>query len=143
MESVIAIYRRAKGTAWHNRSETKRCQARAKYEKQIMVLAGPYLNDREAPQHILAKRIERFLSELFTWVRHPEAPSDNNAAERALRPVVIYRKVSGGTRSNKGSKTTSILLSLLSTWQLRGLDPIETCVAMLTNPQSLPRASPA
>ena len=31
----------------------------------------------------------------------PEVAPDNNAAERSLRPLVISRKISGGTRSNQ------------------------------------------
>ena len=33
--------------------------------------------------------------------RRPQAPLDNNAAERSLRPLVISRKVSGGARSER------------------------------------------
>ena len=33
------------------------------------------------------------------------APSDNNPAERSLRPLVISRKISGGTRSEQGTET--------------------------------------
>ncbi len=36
---------------------------------------------------------------LFRFVVDPEVESTNNRAERALRPAVIYRKVSGGSRS--------------------------------------------
>ena len=35
-------------------------------------------------------------------LRDPETPSDNNAAERSLRHLVISRKISGGTRSEAG-----------------------------------------
>jgi hypothetical protein len=45
---------------------------------------------------------------------------DNNAAERALRPVVVMRKISGGTRSPQGSTTRLGLASLFGTWQARG-----------------------
>ena len=40
---------------------------------------------------------------LFVFVAQPEVPPDNNAAERSLRPLVISRKISGGTRSNQGT----------------------------------------
>ena len=58
-----------------------------------------------ARQRVLAQRIDRFLGELFTFVQYPGVPSENNAAERAIRPAVIARKVSGGTRSSRGSDT--------------------------------------
>lgn len=58
-------------------------------------------------------------------------PSENNAAERAVRPAVIARKVSGGSRSAKGSKTRMTLMSLFGTWNLKGTNPIDACAAML------------
>src|SRR3990172_10900325 len=41
----------------------------------------------------------------------PRVPSDNNAAERSLRPLVVSRKISGGTRSHAGSDTKMTLAS--------------------------------
>src|SRR5512143_919249 len=40
----------------------------------------------------LVKRLRRHRSELFTFLDHPEVPSDNNHAERQIRPAVIVRK---------------------------------------------------
>ncbi len=45
--------------------------------------------------------------EWFTFLTHPEVKPDNNDAERALRPVVIHRKVSGGARSDWGAEERS------------------------------------
>ena len=72
--------------------------------EEIHGLVEPHLG-RNVPQRLLAERIEKHLSELFVFVEQPEVPSDNNGAERALRPAVIARKVCGGTRSAKGSET--------------------------------------
>jgi hypothetical protein len=80
---------------------------------------------------VLAKRIETFLPEMFMFVEYPEVTSDNNPAERAPRPVVTARKVSGGTRSRKGSQTKMALMSLFGTWLLRGEDALEACCKML------------
>ena len=52
---------------------------------------------------------------LFEFVRNPEVDGTNNAAERALRPAVIARKVSGGSRSEKGAKNYEILMSAVQT----------------------------
>jgi hypothetical protein len=49
--------------------------------------------------------MENHIKELFVFVAHPEAPPDNNAAERSLRHLVVSRKISGGTRSNQGTDT--------------------------------------
>lgn len=64
-------------------------------------------------------------------MRKPGAPADNNLAERTLRPLVIMRKISGGSRSPEGFKTRLTLFSLVSTWTARGLNPFLHCVSLL------------
>lgn len=97
-------------------------------------LALPYVEKQSDPRHILAERIARFRYELFAFVQYPEVPSENNAAARALRPSVIHRKVCRGTGSPTGSRTMAILQSLFGTWRLRGLAPLEACLALLAQP---------
>ena len=55
----------------------------------------------------------------------------NNAAERAIRPAVRARKVSGGTRSPRGSKTSSVLRTLFETWALHGRNSLDACREMI------------
>lgn len=57
--------------------------------------------------------------------------SSNNAAERAIRPAVISRKISGGTRSARGSQTKTRLMSVFATWALQGREPIAACAQMI------------
>ena len=90
---------------------------------------------RQAAQTRLCRRMENHIKELFVFVAHPEAPPDNNAAERSLRPVVISRKVSGGTRSNQGTDTKMTLASLCGTWRAQGFNPLTACRQLLTSPQ--------
>lgn len=59
----------------------------------------------------------------FTCVLHPEIEPTNNLAERMLRIWVVFRKIICCLRSEKGEKTTETMLSLFSTWKLRGLNP--------------------
>ncbi len=54
--------------------------------------------------------------ELFVFVAIPGVPAHNNLAERSIRPLVVARKISGGTRSPKGSQTRIGLASLFGTW---------------------------
>jgi Transposase IS66 family len=49
--------------------------------------------------------VEWFLPELFVFVAVPGVPVHNNLAERSMRPLVVARKISGGSRSPKGSAT--------------------------------------
>jgi len=59
-------------------------------------------------------------------------PSDNNAAERSVRPLVTSRKTSSGTRSDQVSDTKVTNASLFGTWQLRGPDPLDQCRELLS-----------
>jgi transposase len=86
-----------------------------------------------APQHTLCERVERFLPELFVFVAIPGVPSHNNLAERSIRPFVIARKISGGTRSPKGSQTRMTLASLFATWIAQKLNPFQQCLLALTS----------
>lgn len=96
-----------------------------------------------SPQATLCQRVARYRTDLFIFVADPAVPPTNNAAERALRPLVIARKVSGGTRSKRGSQSRMILQSLVATWDLRGLDPVAEFLALLTSPpQHCPGIAP-
>ena len=88
-----------------------------------------------APQAKLCRRIERHIKELFVCVTYPDTPSDNNAAERSLRHLVISRKISGGTRSEAGSGSKMTLASLFGTWRARGLNPFLETRRLLISPQ--------
>lgn len=72
-----------------------------------------------------------------------EVPSQNNAAERSLRPCMIGRKISGGTRSVKGSATKVPLLSLFGPWQAQGQDALAARGRMLVPPVLSPVPVPA
>jgi hypothetical protein len=83
------------------------------------------------PCRALAKRLLRHIHELFLFVRYPGLVADNNLAERALRSLVVQRKISGGSRSSQGSDTCMRLASLFQTWLARDLNPLHQCWSLL------------
>ncbi len=85
----------------------------------------------DVPQRKLAARLLKHLHELFTFVTNPAVPSTNNQAERDLRPLVIARKVCGGTRSDQGSIDTARRATLFRTWRAHGFNPFSECRALL------------
>ena len=131
---IKAIYDEAKEFAAGDYTQMERCRWRQHFETKLLKLALPYRDAKASPQRVLAKRIESFLGELFSFVDCDGVPADNNAAERAVRPAVIARKVSGGSRSARGSRTRMTLLSLFGTWNLQGNDPLAACAQMLAEP---------
>lgn len=124
--------------AWlaaHATPTTKeRGQKYADLYQRAWQLGQQYAFAVEHPCGALAKRLLRHQEELFQFVLVPGLPADNNLAERSIRPLVIMRKISGGTRSNEGSKTRLTLASLLGTWQARGLNSFVECLAALQQP---------
>lgn len=111
-------------------------RARDRFQAEVVALCRAQA--ATAPQAVLCARIERYQADLFTFVADPAVPPTNNAAERALRPLVVARKISGGTRSERGSATRMGRHSLVATWELRGLDPVAAFVALLRAPRSTP-----
>lgn len=89
---------------------------------------------REHPCHTLSKRLLRHLEELFQFVLQPGLSADNNLAERSIRPLVVIRKVSGGSQSPKGSATRMTLASLFGTWRAKSLNPFQECLFLLSQP---------
>jgi transposase len=60
---------------------------------------------------------------LWHWTEDPRVPAENNAAERAVRPLAIARKVSHGSQSVRGRETRSVLMSILHTLNACCIDP--------------------
>ena len=79
----------------------------------------------------LAKRMIKHRDHLFTFLYVEEVEPTNNAAERALRPAVIARKLSAGNRSPTGAQTHSIIASLAQTARQNGRDFIAAAKAVL------------
>jgi transposase len=53
--------------------------------------------------------------QLLTFLRHEDVPWENNAAERAVRPIVRRRKMNGGSRSERGAEREAINMSVFAT----------------------------
>ncbi len=63
----------------------------------------------------LRRRIARDRGHLFVFITERDVPATNNVSERALRPSVIFRKVTNGFRSEWGAQTYAAFRSVVST----------------------------
>lgn len=97
----------------------------------VLGLAHAGRANKAHPCHALCHRLLRHQGELFQFVRVPGLNADNNAAERMLRPVVITRKISGGSRTPDGTATRLALSTLFGTWTARGLNTFQACLSLL------------
>jgi len=59
---------------------------------------------------------------LTVFLDNPEVPLDNNAAERALRGVVVGRKNHYGSRSKRGTEVAALFYTMMETAKLSGID---------------------
>src|SRR5262249_15864423 len=63
----------------------------------------------------LCRSLLRHEPALWTFIHQEEVELTNNRAERALRPVVLWRKGSFGTQSHAGSEFAERLLTVVAT----------------------------
>src|SRR6266705_6072628 len=82
----------------------------------------------------LAKHLRHEEPWLFTFLHCPGIDATNNAAERALRPVVVARKTRGGNRTENGAKTQQTLISILTTCRQQGKDSFDRIIELFVSP---------
>jgi hypothetical protein len=113
-------------------SQAAREQLYVSLVTQTHTLGLTYARAKNHPCQALAKRLLRHEDELFQFVLVAGLSADNNLAERSIRPLVVIRKISGGSRSVEGTKTRMALASLFETWQARRLNPFDECLKLLS-----------
>ncbi len=106
---------------WHQRRENKISLAQyLRRGRQLLRQIDEHLKPRELED----PDAQRLLSELgrhhergnlFRFLKDPRVAPTNNLAEREIRPEVIGRKVSGGSKSWKGAKTRERLSTITRT----------------------------
>jgi transposase len=93
--------------------DTTLAQYRADLDRRLdRVLALPR---RGQAAEKLRRRIARDRAHLFVFVTDRAVHATNNCSERALRPSVIFRKVTNGFRSEWGAQTYAAFRSVVST----------------------------
>jgi len=93
------------------------------------------------PRSTMGKAIAYMLNlwdGLTVFLDDPRVPLDDNAAERALRGVVVGRKNHHGSRSRRGTEVAALYYTLLETARLGGVDPRtslrEAAIRAITEP---------
>ena len=111
---AMAIGRRRDGL-----KDTTLVQYRYDLERRldrIMAHAAPHGREGEK----LRRRIGRCREHLTVFVADRDVPPTNNVSERALRPSVVFRKVTNGFRSEWGAETYAAFRSVVSTAKAQG-----------------------
>jgi transposase len=110
--------------------------ARGKLEAALDRLLAQEVTDPENAKlvKLLTKQRHRLLTFLYVEGVQPT----NNAAERALRPAVIVRKISAGNRSQPGARTHAVLTSLIQTCRQQGKAFLPVAIRLLRSPAPVP-----
>lgn len=72
----------------------------------------------------LLRMIKKFRQHLFVFVTNRDLPPTNNGSEQAIRPCVVFRKVTNCFRSEWGAKLYADIRSVLETARRRAIDPL-------------------
>ncbi len=83
----------------------------------------------------LCRALDRLWPALWTFVDEDGVEPTNNAAERALRPAVLWRKGSFGTQSDTGARFVERLLTVTATCHQQGRSVFEYLTAVCTAAQ--------
>lgn len=125
-ERMFALWHRVRdGTLSRSRFRT----SMRPIERQItsLLLSGMYVASRKVARR--CAEILRLEEALFTFVREEGVEPTNNAAERALRAAVLWRKGSFGTESPAGSRFVERILTAVTTLRLQKRNVLEWLTA--------------
>jgi transposase len=120
--------RREAGTISAEELSVSRAELEAQMDRRLSgQLTDP--NNRRLAQHL-----ERHQDQLFVFVERSDVEATNWPAEQAIRPAVINRKTSGGSRTAQGSHAQAVLMSVLRSFQQHQLNPVALLVRLLRSP---------
>ena len=122
---AVAIGKRRDGL-----KDTTLAQYRADLDRQLdRLLSGP--EPKPAAARRLVRAMRRHRDDLFRFVVRRDVPYTNNACERALRPSVIFRKVTGGFRAEWSAHVYAAAASVIATGRLHDLTALAALKAAL------------
>jgi transposase len=114
---------------WKSLSDDKYEPGASRIEDRLDGLVK--LNPAHAEANRLHKRVKKYRPELTRFLWDENLEPTNNPAERALRPLVVARKVSGGSRSVSATQAWATLSSLLATQEQNGKNVLEETKKLL------------
>ena len=81
----------------------------------------------------LQTAVKAWRTKFFVFLQDPDVPPTNNVCERELRPSVVFRKVTGGFRSDWGAQIHAGYRSITGTARLQGQTPIQAVTHLLAD----------
>jgi transposase len=137
MQTVFRSAIRIQGQRQHLPPE-QFCQQVSRIEQLCDWLLQRSLSQDQASR--LQRRFLKHRHSLFVFLYRTDVEPTNNRSERALRPSVIHRKVTGGFRSGWGARAYAALASVIDTAELEGVHAFDAIQSLVGSP-SLPLPS--
>jgi len=131
---LFRLWHRFRGDPGARGSPLTRAELIAKVlpiEKRLFALGERHLNAANADVRNLAHAFFVHHPHFFTFVHEAGVAPTNNAAERALRTAVQWRKIMFGTRSEQGERAVERLLTVVRTCQLQQLNALAYLTAAI------------
>jgi len=124
-EDAIGLYNEYKNKRWDKEYRSRR-ESIASALKDF-----DFPNPNKKILNRFAKRLKRHKGEMLTFLYKKNIDYHNNHAEQQIRPDVIFRKITFGNRSLAGAQNHSVIMSILQTAKLNGIDPISALEKIL------------
>jgi len=102
----------------------KRVELKKRLEQETTLIADAL--DGHKKYHTFAVKLRNAIPSLFTCIIHLFVEPTNNIAERALRELIVIKKIIGGLRRETGARTMETITSMLATWKQQGKNPYTT-----------------
>ena len=81
------------------------------------------------PAHEAGSKLQRVVKKIrrhmFVFVTNRHIPATNNGSERALRPCVVFRKITNGFRTEWGAKLYADIRSVIETARRRAIGALQ------------------
>jgi len=110
----------------------------AKLDNQLDALLRLTPNGSEGEK--LKRMVKKFRQHFFVFVTNRNLPPTNNGSEQAIRPCVVFRKVTNCFRSEWGAKLYADIRSVLETARRRAINPFRAICLTLDN-EPLPQGA--
>lgn len=116
---------------WDELGDDAYTRKACRLEDRLEQLAKRFAADPDPDVKRIAARLLRYQRELTLFLWDKRVDGTNNAAERALRPAVVFRKITGGSRGTAGARAWATLASILRTARQQGRDVLGTLKTLI------------
>ena len=100
--------------------------------RTITTIIAEHFSERDTKK--VQTRMKNQGAHLIEALLHEGAHLTNNHAERQIRPLAVFRKITGGSRSRRGAETTARNMTIIQTLLLQGADVFDGVGALLSVP---------